>query len=315
MTFQDIYRALRLYVPGLPIMLAQQIVNQRYAAILDLRSWAGLRTEGTIEIAAPLNTGTVTATQGSTSVTFTGAALTTAVVGRQLKINNQAPILDITAFDVGTQVATISPAWPLADATNNSYTIANIYITMPSDFKQFLIMVDPIRQWQLRTNVVATEINAWDPARTNVGDPWAIADLSFSSTGVPRYELWPGPSTQRGLTYIYQRQGAQLLEMSDTPIYPLRGTELFKGALADLTKWPGTADVPNPLFTNAAQLYPIYEADFQNQISHLERQDDDLYLSSWILDRYGNLPYAPYDSKWMQNHAFPAGPGLWSGYA
>ena len=296
-------------------MLAKQIVNQRYASILDLRSWAGLRAEGTIEIAAPITTGTCSAVQGSASVVFAGASLTSAVIGRQLKINNQAPILDILAFDVPSQTATVSPAWPLANATANQFTIATIYITMPSDFKQFLIMVDPIRQWQLRTNVVASEINAWDPARTYVGDPWTIADLSFSSTGIPRYELWPGPSTQRGLTYIYQKQGAELVNETDMPIYPLRGTELFKGALADLTKWPGTADVPNPLFANAAQLYPVYEADFQTQISHLERQDDDLYLSSWILDRYGNLPYAPYDSKWMQNHAVPAGSGMWSGYA
>lgn len=312
MTFDAIYRELRLYVPNLPIMLAQRLVNERYAAILDRRSWAALRTSGTFIIKSPLTTGTATAIQGSATITFTGASLTSDVVGRQLKINNQAPILDILTCDVGAQTITVSPIWPMADAVANAFTIADVYVTPPTDFKQFLICIDPTRQWQLRINVINTEINAWDAARTSVGDPWVLADLTFNTSGRPRYELWPGPSTQRGLTYLYQRQGDQLLNGDDEPIYPLRGTELVKGALADLTKWPGMADVPNPLFRSAAQLYPIYEGDFQRQLESLERQDDDIYLSSYILDTYSNnLPFAPYDSRWMQNHAVPA---AYSGY-
>ena len=305
MTFRDMYRTLREYVPNLSLLLAQRLINERYAAALDRRAWSALRTEATFDIAAPISTGTVSATQGSATLTFSGAGLTSAVVGRQIKVNNQAPILTITALDVGLQTATVTPAWPLANTSGTVYTIANYYVSPPDDFKAFVTIVDPVRQWQLRANVTAAEINAWDAARVNVGDPWVVADLRFSDAR-PQYELWPGPSTQRGYLYVYQRQGAQLLEDDDEPIYPFRGTELIKGALADLTKWPGTPSSPNPLFENAAALYPIYQRDWEEQLGQLERQDDNIYLSSWTLGYYGNLPYAPMDSRWMQTHAFPA---------
>lgn len=305
-TFEAMYRELLEYVPNLPILLAQRILNERYAAVLDRRSWSALRTQGTWEIPAPLTTGTVAATQGSTTLTFTGAGLTSAVVSRQIKVNGQAPIMTIVSMDVGAQTVVVDMAWPLAPVTASSFTIAQYYVTPPADFKTFIAIIDPLRQWRLRDNVTALEINAWDPARTNVGDPAVVADLRFTTDGSPQYELWPGPSSQRGYTFLYQRQGAELVNKSDEPIYPFRGTELVKGALADLTKWPGTASVANPLFTNAASLFPIFNKDFEDQIAVLERQDDDIYLNSWTLSYYGALPYAPFDSKWMQSHGVPA---------
>lgn len=306
MTFIELYRELREYVPNLPIVLAQKIVNERYAAILNRRTWAAQVAQGSFEIPAPIQTGTVAATQGSTSMVFTGASLTTAVIGRQIKINGQAPILTIDAFDAGTQTATVAMPWPLANVSGGSYTIAQYYVTPPSDFKQFIVIVDPIRMWRIRNNVTHAEVNAWDPARTNVGDPAVVADLFFNGSGRPVYELWPGPSTQRGYTYLYQKAGSLLVNDDDEPIYPLRGTELVKGALADLTKWPGTISDPNPLFVNASSLYPIYQKDFEDQMAALERQDDDIYLNSWTVSYYGNLPYAPFDSAWMQSHGVPA---------
>lgn len=297
-------RELRLYVPDMPIMLAQKLINERYMRIMEYRPWAGLRKTSQFLIPDAYTTGGVTAIYGSATYTGVGTAWTSDMVGRQIKVSNQAPIQTILTVDVGAQTLTTAEVWGLPDVTAGGYTIAQNYVTVPEDFKRFLVIADPLRQWKLFFNVKNTELNIYDPARTNVGDPWLVADLGYTSTGRIQYELWPGPQTKRVFPYTYYAQATELIDPDDEPIFPLRGEEIVLGALADACQWPGTPDRPNPLFLQCATQMPLFEAKFTNAMNNIERQDEEIYVTWWGQDDINGYPYAPFDDKFLQNHAY-----------
>jgi hypothetical protein len=302
-TFSGIYRSLRLYVPDLPILLAQRLVNHRYRQILDIRPWAGLRKQSSWEIPDAYTTGTASATQGSTTITGSGTTWTSGMIGRQIKLNGQAPILTITAV-ASTTSLTVDLAWPLATASAQTYQILQNYVTAPTDLKYLMAVLDPYRQWRLLFNYTQPEINRFDPARVNVGDTWIVADWKFSAAGVPLFELWPAPTTARGFTLLYVAQGADLTESDDTPIYPLRGDEILYGALADLCLWPGSREFANPLF-GKTDLYATFHGKYLDAINNLEREDEGMYMT-WLQGPGDNLSSPPLDSKFLQNHGYAA---------
>lgn len=304
-TFAAMYRELLLFVPNLPIFLARKLVNERYRQILESRPWSALRAEGTFTVPDAYSTGTVTVTNNSTTVTGSGTVFTAGMIGRQLKVNSRGPCLTITAVASATSL-TVEMAYPLDTASGQSYTILQAYVTFPTDFKRFMVVYDALRQWRLFFNYTTSELAGMDPARTSVGDPWLLADYRQASTGAPRYELWPHPTVVRGYQYMYIKQGAELVSDTDTPIYPLRGSELVYGALADVCKWPGTRDFPNPLFEKVNLLLPTFEGQFQNAVNTAEREDESIYLNWFQRPEFSNAPYAPLDAAFAQSHAIAA---------
>ena len=243
------YRQLREYVPELPVFLAKKLINDRYRKALDSRPWSGLRGEGMLVIPNAYTTGKVVVDQGATTVTGLGTAWTSDMVGMQLKVANQGPIITIAEVTSPTSLV-LSQTYPLSNysTTPTGYQILQNFVTMPADFKHFIVIYDPYRQWRLFFNMTQQDLSLWDPGRTNSGDPWIVADLKFNSAGRAQYELWPGPTSARGYNYYYQKQGADLVNDLDQPIFPFRGSELVRGALADLAIYPGTTTAPNPLF-------------------------------------------------------------------
>jgi hypothetical protein len=91
----------------------------------------------------------------------------------------------------------------------------------------------------------------------------------------------------------------------------MRGDEIVRGALADLARWPGTAEHPNPMFARGAnggvwtpQLTQSFEAESESMLIDLERQDEEQMLT-WLADAsWSEWPYAPIDAAFLQSHAF-----------
>lgn len=301
-TFRQMYRELREYVPNLPEFLARKLINERYQRLLETRMWSALRGEGQFLIPNAYTTGAITMVNGSATVHGIGTAWTSAMVGQQIKPNNQAPVFTITAVNSPTELV-MNQVWGLASVSGIAYMILKMYVTAPADFKEFKVVYDPIRMWRLFTNIKAEELAQWDPGRTNVGDSWVVGDYIYTATGIPQYELWPGPTTIRTYPYIYLKQGASLVNFDDRPIYPFRGNEIILGALADLCRWPGTPATPNPLFEKAQIMMPTFEGKCTEAMIQLERQDETIYLSWWTGKDFAGYPYAPLDDKYSQSHA------------
>lgn len=293
-------RSLRLYVPQLPAPLAEQFIRDRYRRVLERKNWSALRADGEFLLNAIKNTGTVAVTRSSATVTGTSNAWASTDVGRQFKLGN-SPVYTITAVDVPGQTLTIDRVFGGATATGSTYSIFDGYLTVPTDFLQFIDIIDPINGWKLRYNVTAEQVNQMDPQRNFFGTPYVLADRLFdATTHMPQYEAWPYASSAKTLYYTYYKRAADLINDSDAPIWPLRSDVLVAGALADVARWPGTTEKPNPYFARP-DMWKAYEAEFEDKMIELERRDEDIY-TTWLRQ----YPYTEYNfapgANWLQSH-------------
>jgi len=303
--FLEMSRSLRLYCPSLDIFLAQQFIRDAYRQICDRRPWSGLRAENQILFQNQKTTGTVTVVNNSTTVTGSGTTFASTDVGRQFKAGVGSPIYTITAVDVGLQTLTTDLAIGIASASGLSFTIFDGYVTMPTDFKKLIVAVDPQTGYKLRHWVTQDQLLRWDPQRNFFGLPYALVDRRYNSSGVVQYEAWPYSTSQRVVSYFYTKQAADLVNDTDTPIWPIRSDVIVSRALADLCRWPGVADQPNLMASgpNAEYNRRSYLAEFEDKMVDLERQDEEIYMT-WLSDTdwYG-WPWAPLSANFLQSHA------------
>lgn len=309
-TFLDITRNLRLYVPQLPIPLAQQFIRDRYRRTLAQRDWSGTRREGEFLLSAMKSDGTVAVTRSSATVTGTSTTFASTDVGRQFKVGVGSPVYTITAVDAGAQTLTLDRVWGAASASSQTYYIIDAYLTPPDHFMRFTTIVDPLQGWTLRHWVTQDELNAMDPQRTFFGQPYLLADKFFNNATAgatdpkPMYEAWPYNQGTRVLYYNYIIRVPDLINDTDVPIWPINTDVLVSGALADVARWPGTPDQPN-MYYSRPDYWKSYEIDFQDKLITLERQDEDVYmtmLQQWPYSQFTNR-IAPVSASWIQSHA------------
>lgn len=300
--FLEITRSLRLYVPELPITLAQQFIRDRYRRILDRKDWAGMRVEAEFILNASKSDASVTVVRNSATVTGVSTLFTSTDIGRQFKVGTGSPIYTITDVDMILQTLTLDRVFGGTSAVATSYRIFDGYVTPPADFLRFLVVMDPLQGWRIRHWITASEISSMDPQRTFFGQPWVLADRLYSSTGIPQYEAWPYTSTDRTLYYTYIKRGADLIQDADTPAWPIRSDAIVAGALADVARWPGTSSNPNPYFARP-EYWKSYEGEFEDKMVEIERTDEDIYMTWLNTNPFSNYPLAPFSASWLQSHA------------
>lgn len=302
-TFQQLVGEVRLYAPGTPLPLAQKFVRDAYRRTTSRFSWAGQRAESAFVVPAPYITGTVSVTQNNASVTGASTVWTSAMVGRQLVVSGRAPFYTIATF-VSTTSITLDRVYAGTTGSDKTYEIVQVYMIAPSDLIRLDSVLDPDNWLRLRLNWTQEQLDSIDPERSNTSagpTPRAVAAASFSSTGVPRYELWPRPTGAKSYPVRYTKRLADLSANSDTPIEQIRGDVLRYGALAQLALWPGTAESPNPF--HSLDLHKEYETLFQREIDYLERLDQEIRMDSLSYDDGPSPPFFPIDARFMQSHA------------
>jgi len=264
--------------------------------------------EGNFSTPAAYSTGNVQMTNGSTTVlgvadsNGNSPSWSTSVVGQQLYV--RGVVFTVTARTSSTQL-TVDKAWGFSSdgSSGQQYVLASGYLTpAESDFQAFYSVIDPFNGWRLRLNFSAKEIDRFDPRRNARGTPYLIAARSYdlTSTTVPRFELWPVPTTLAQYRYIYEKYVPDLSSSTDTPFPIIRSDVLVKGGLADLARWPGTETVRNPSYDLA--LWRIREQEFQDEVRILQQQDQNIYLTDLTYDE--GKAYPPLDSNFIQSHAF-----------
>lgn len=298
-TFLEMTRSLRLYVPQLPITLAEQFIRDTYRQILERRDWSALRREGEFQLNVMKTAGTVAVTRGATTVTGTSTSFASTDTGRQIKIGQDAPLYTVTY--VSSTSLTLDRAYGGDTVTASTYKVFDGYVSAPTDFLRFLYVIDPENGFRLRHWITQDELNAMDPQRLNFGEPYLVVDRMFNtaSTPMPQYELWPYASAAKTLYYVYIKRAADLVSDTDIPIWPLRSDVIVQGALAEVAKWPGTIKEPNPYFSRP-DLWKAYKAEFEDRMIELERKDMEVYMTGLQYPSYDS--YAPMSASWHQTH-------------
>lgn len=298
--FIQMVRSLRLFVPQLSLSLAEQFIRDRYRRLLERRPWSALRGEGEFLFDAAKTDGRVTFVRGTPTITGVGTTFDADDVGRQFKAGSGSPVYTITAVDVGGQILTLDANIGVVTTANASYQIFDGYVTPPDDFMYFLVATDPIQGYNIRHWVTQDDLNAWDPMRTFFGQPYVLADRMMISNQ-PQYEAWPYATTERVIHFYYIKRGADLVDDTDIPIWPIRSDVIVTGALADVCRWPGTAQQPNPMFARL-DIQRTYEAEYEDKLVDLERADESIFMTWLSSNSWLSQPFAPFSTNYLQTH-------------
>jgi hypothetical protein len=241
--------------------------------------------------------------QGSADVLGSGTAWTPLLVGRQFFINGVAPYY--TVVDVsGPGTLTLDRVWGSDTATLQPYTIQLVYLTPVSDFLQFVDIRDITNNWRWVGLTTVEYLDKIDAQRSYSGTSYVLAAVPPASNGaIPRYEIYPRPpaGTPASYPYRYIKRPPEFSAPGDLPIYPIRMETVRYGALVEISKWPGTADRPNPYFN--MDIFSTNEAAFQDSLGRDNRIDQEINQTDFSYEPvYTSTPYFPWNANFLQNH-------------
>lgn len=324
MPFQDYAYELTGWVPRLDLLLAHKLVNRAWHDIREARLWSWLIGEGTLVTPGLITAGTVTVTQFSNIVTLDGAAsvalanLANPVITlRQFRGVGGGQIYNIIAVDnVGVPGAlTLDRPWMDATKAGANYQIYRCYYTPAdgngnfiSDFLMFKAILNANEGYAIvGKNLFLTkaELDARDPTRGATGNPYAVAAYKVDVNGNPVYELWPHPTSARGMPYVYRKRGVALSASVDVP-QTVSYDMLVTKALDYAFDW---AMVNAGRFTELQGVdWRLLKAEqnrkFEKQLQDAKRQDDNIILTNFLPDLRDYLSYPPVDAGFMQSHDF-----------
>lgn len=307
-SYDNLVRGLLLRCPAASLFLARQWVDYAFRQLWDRKLWSWQRKRGQFLMMQAVVAGTVNVTRGSFSVQGVATAWTTDLVSAQFRVGTQSPIYTIQDVDVTNQVLTLSAVWGGSTASGVAYSIYNAYVTVPSDFQNFICVIDPQYNWQLETNVTQEELNAWDAQRANSGTAYVVASLDFddifNTPPLARYEIWPHQRAQYVYPFQYVSRPPDLSTAGASLPRAIRGDVLLEMALAQAARWPGASkDAPNIYFNLALAMQ--HETRAVVMINELVRTDDEICENDVTYMSLSAMPFAsiPWgDARYLQSH-------------
>lgn len=310
-TFDGLYRQINLRCPAASLFLQREWIDYAFRSLWERRLWSWMRRQTQFIMNPVVRTGTASIAIGSTTAVGTGTAWTTDLVNRQFRIPSNSPIYTIISVNAATQELELDQPFggPNA-AVLAGYAIYNAYITVPSDFQNFLSVVDTQMNWQLCLDQTLEAINAWDAQRAATGTAYVISPFDyglqqFNNPPLPRYEIYPHQTAQYVYTAWYIARPPDLSDPGAALPRTIRGDVLLEMALAQCARWPGPArDKPNPYFNLA--LAQQHDARAERAIMDMERTDDEIYeQDGWYgtLSSFGYAPLPWASASFLQDHA------------
>lgn len=310
-TYDSIVKGVQLRCPSAALFLARSWVDFAFRTLWDYKLWSWQRKRSQFLMNAAVIAGTVNVTRGSFTIVGVGTSWTTDLVSSQFRTGTNSPIYTIASVDPVGQTLDLTEVWGGATATSQGYSIYNAYVTVPSDFQNFITVIDPLMNWQLELNVTQEELNAWDSQRANTGTAYVVAsydyDTFFNNPPLPRYEIWPHQRAQYVYPFMYISRPPDLSDPGASLPRYIRGDVLMELALAQCARWPGPSkDSPNPYFN--LQLAMQHDERALGMVQEMARTDDeicevDVYYQSLSAMPFAAIPWG--DARYLQSHDSP----------
>lgn len=249
MAFIDMAYGLTGEIPGLPLDLSKNKINEALGMIYDSQYWSfqlkednwltpGLlfpagssQSLGTIKTVARYNkiVGDVTAAAQWNAYVVAGTLPSFAQLQIRVPYYSLYNIIGISTTTHPNDTLTLDRNWMEPPGTGQAYMIYQAYFPVPvSDFKRFFAVRDttnaaPLSYWDFSQRDLAVI----DPQRTNFDEPGYVVPYEqdqragSATFGNMLYELWPHPLSVLPYTYSYLRRGPLLTANADTVPYPL----------------------------------------------------------------------------------------------
>jgi hypothetical protein len=167
-SYSKIWGGVLLRCPLAGSFLAREWVSHAFRRLAERRRWSWLMKRGQFLAPAVYNTGTVTVTRGSTTVTGAATVWTALMVDRQFRIGSN-PLYTIVSINVVAQTLVLDQAWGGATAAGSVYESYQSIFAVPTDFHSFVTVWDSKMNWQLHRNYTQNELNTWDSQRASRG--------------------------------------------------------------------------------------------------------------------------------------------------
>ena len=234
-TFQNIYEDIRTRAKQKSSndSIAKGFVNDHYKRIANKREWRWLYKIGyPLSATAKYETGTVSVTEGSSTVTGASTIWTSAMVGRKFKLTGFDEVYNILSINTGTQTLVLGRHSTESEfngdtETGASYTIFEDEISLPSDC-DYIINLKQYRSPKRLDYVAGIRKSNTDKMFYNNNDPLSWTYGEYDSSGYKTIVLNPNPYRDVLLELDYKKLITELSEDADEPLIPEQYRYLLK---------------------------------------------------------------------------------------
>ena len=270
MTYGQIRLLLTKALPGVDEELISGWIQGRYQRILDTISWKRQEAESILQAPASYAIGTITATQGSSSIVSDGSpatVFTAGMNGLMIRINNTSEYYQFTY--VSPTSGTLDRGFEGPTASGLAYRIDQAVFLLPSNCR-ILRQVRPMHnRSQPLTMVSPAELNRISHSRNLYGTPQYACQTwdSFSDPPQMQVELFPvpdGPDTSGsllswGVDYIFEEAELDPDGTTATLKPFARPSAIMMGVHSDAMR-------PRPQWEGNLAAAALYEADYDKLV-------------------------------------------------
>lgn len=220
--------------------VAEQALNDILQEICQVYNFSWLYGDSSFITVLPYSTGTITATEGSATITGDGTTFTSAMEGRKFRCEGATYV--ILAY-VATDEITLSTNYAGTGGSGLVYKIYQDEYSLASDAEDVLSMRQENNPHKLEKRGIEF-LDKYYPQRNSFGYPMIYAIIGYDSTGYMKVAVYPIPNQARNIYYRYKKRVTEMSDDSDTPIIPLRYRwVLAKGALYTVAKYLDMPDI------------------------------------------------------------------------
>jgi len=314
MPLADMMNELRGSVPKLPISFTKTLVNRAYNLIRSSNLWSFNLFESSWTSPPLINSGTVTATQGSAALTFDATAIAainaaqaaqpySLITQRQFRIG-VGGIYSLIQYNSVTGAATLDRIFGDPGGAGLAYNIYQLYYTPPMlDFRTWISVRNPQMFIDLDLTTTRAEVDAMDPQRSWYQFPTRVVpygiDVRGAGTGnasatlnYKMFELWGQPIQ----LFTYQcygiRDGADLVNPSDTLPYAIPEELVLARAKDYAYEWAESNKDMTPRATGPDFKYlrGATMNEYKELLKRYRMKDKD-FVDNWLTSRQLS-PYA-----------------------
>ena len=306
------YSELRGSVPKISITFCQTLINRAWREIREQNLWSFNLFESAWITPPPINTGTVTTTQGFPTVTFDSTAKT--AIAASVIANPYAPltvqqfrpgtvagiagIYNIIAYNSGTGVATLDRIFADPGGAGQAFSIYQNYYTPPmADFLAWLSVRNMSMFLDMILTATKAEIDERDPQRSWYQFPTHVVPLytdqrgagtinASATLGYPMFELWGIPYNPFTYTCYGIRKGVPLVNPTDILPYQVGEDCVLARARYYAYEWAeANKDMtPRAVGPDFKFLMGQAESMYQKLLTKYRRQDKE-YINNYFTVR------------------------------
>jgi len=279
-------------------LIAAKWIDNRYQELVSKVRFRNLRAIGELTIPATYDTGTITATRGSATITGVSTLWQTefGAVDQEFLYFKGASAwykIDAVASEVSLTLETEFAEDALA--AGSSYVIVQRHHELASTARWISSFVHSRLRRPLDM-ISIDEMDALHPGRILTGTyPMEVAQVGFSSNDYVMVEFYPASNASEIIHYVYTKLPTSLTISSTIPTV-VDHIFLKEGAYADLCRYEMAKALQKGQVNEAAVWRNEMRAsltkwkDYMHDVSRAQRSIDDI---SFVLKHYGgayNLP-------------------------